>query len=91
MNQCINEPKPSTQIHHQISKLNDAISELKEAVKVLNTRLTLVIRQEPKSQECKPSRVSESLVPLADTIRESADSVSEVTSNIMTVLNLLEL
>lgn len=83
--------KPATQIDVQLLAFNESINRLADIASSLQSKLQLVLRQEPTEDQPALGEQSE-LIPLAHAIRDSNNSLRTQINKIeFDVLNLIEL
>lgn len=78
------------QIPDQLDILNGELSQLGEIIDDLKVQLQPVLR-EPMEAKTSPPKDEEKLVDLAGVIRDCKERVSRATTEIVSVLQLLEL
>lgn len=82
------EKKP--QIPDQLDRMKNRLSQLEKVIGDLRTHLHPVSRA-PTSAKESPPEVEENLVDLANSIRDGTCRIGEATSEIVLMLQLLEL
>lgn len=89
MNEKKAEQAKELQVHAQISRLGQNLAELKHALDELRSRLVIVLRDD--KDEDREEAVEPPLVPLAADIRDFTYRVREMTSEVIGMLEELEL
>ena len=84
-------PKKESEVHEQLSQMNNAISSLSEAVESLYLRLERVTRPEPQIGGEDSDKKELALVPLADELRFFIGRIHREIESMNALRNRIEL